>query len=105
METDQLNSTLDLESFAKDEIKEYPFNFVFPLLGKFRECGKNTTLPPTINHIQGDSMVLNVYYLLEAEAVPDSRFNTSSICQKVLMFQPVGNENFMTEIINSSTLR
>lgn len=104
METDQLNSTLDLESFAKDEIKEYPFNFVFPLLGKCRECGKNTTLPPTINHIQGDSMVLSVYYLLEAEVVPDSRFNTSSICQKVLMFQPVGNENFMTEIINSSEI-
>lgn len=101
METEKLNSTLNLEKFAEDEVKEYPFDFVFPLSATCRECGKFTTLPPTINRIEGDSMILSAFYSLEAEVVPDSRFSSSSRCQKFLNFQPFGNENLITVLRNS----
>lgn len=94
-ETEKFNSTLDIEKFEEDEIKEYSFNFVFPLTATCRECGRHTVLPPTINQIQGDSMILSSCYSLVAEVVPDSTFSTSSRCTKVLNFQPIGNENLI----------
>lgn len=104
METEKFNSTLNLERFAEDEIKEYSFNFVFPLSATCHECGKHSTLPPTINRVEGDSMILSAYYSLEAEVVPDSRFSTSSRCQKILNFQPVGDESLITVLRNSSEI-
>ncbi|CUM64920.1 uncharacterized protein PRCAT00002538001 [Priceomyces carsonii] len=89
----ELGSSLQIEKLSKDQHQEYRFEFTFPEIVSCSTCGRQTILPPSLEHMEQNSFILQSTYQLEATLVPDSRIGGNSQARKSLKFLPNGYGN------------